>query len=134
MISRRRFLQLAALSAVPRGGRPRGREFVLRAAALRVRRPGLQPEGRRQRPRFDRAGTSIPVYGDEVVIPAAADDLLSFPFVFMTGHKLVASPRQSARTCGGSPTRAGCSSPTTATRSIAASSRSPAARRARRTS
>jgi len=33
--------------------------------------------------------TSIPVYGDEVVIPAAADDLLSFPFAFMTGHKLV---------------------------------------------
>jgi len=28
MISRRRFLQLAALSAVPRGGRPRGCEFV----------------------------------------------------------------------------------------------------------
>lgn len=33
--------------------------------------------------------TSIPVYADEVVITAASADLLSFPFLFMTGHKLV---------------------------------------------
>ena len=33
--------------------------------------------------------TSIPVYKEEVVIAAASTELLSFPFVFMTGHKLV---------------------------------------------
>jgi hypothetical protein len=33
--------------------------------------------------------TSIPVYPEEVVITADAPDLLAFPFVFMTGHKLV---------------------------------------------
>ncbi len=33
--------------------------------------------------------TSIPVYADEVVITASSPDLPSFPFLFMTGHKLV---------------------------------------------
>jgi hypothetical protein len=33
--------------------------------------------------------TSIRVFSEEVVIPASSDDLLSFPFLFMTGHKLV---------------------------------------------
>jgi Domain of unknown function (DUF4159) len=33
--------------------------------------------------------TSIPVYSDEVVITAASADLPAFPFLFMTGHKLV---------------------------------------------
>ena len=33
--------------------------------------------------------TSIPVYKEEVVISAGSSELLSFPFVFMTGHKLV---------------------------------------------
>jgi hypothetical protein len=33
--------------------------------------------------------TSIPVFPEEVVIAATADELLSFPFLFMTGHKLV---------------------------------------------
>jgi uncharacterized protein DUF4159 len=33
--------------------------------------------------------TNIPVYPEEVVITAASDELLSFPFLFMTGHKLV---------------------------------------------
>ncbi len=33
--------------------------------------------------------TSIPVHQDEVVITADSDELLSFPFLFMTGHKLV---------------------------------------------
>ena len=33
--------------------------------------------------------TTIPVYPEEVVITAASDELLSFPFLFMTGHKLV---------------------------------------------
>ena len=33
--------------------------------------------------------TSIPVYGEEVVITADSEELGSFPFLFMTGHKLV---------------------------------------------
>lgn len=45
--------------------------------------------------------TSIPVYRDEVVIPADAPDLAAFPFLFMTGHLLVrfsARERQGLRT------------------------------------
>ena len=33
--------------------------------------------------------TSIPVYPEEIVITADSAELLSFPFLFMTGHKLV---------------------------------------------
>jgi hypothetical protein len=33
--------------------------------------------------------TNIPVYGDEVVITADSQELFAFPFLFMTGHKLV---------------------------------------------
>ena len=33
--------------------------------------------------------TTIRVFPEEVVIAASSDDLLSFPFLFMTGHKLV---------------------------------------------
>ena len=33
--------------------------------------------------------TTIPVFGEEVVIAADSKDLLAFPFLFMTGHKLV---------------------------------------------
>jgi hypothetical protein len=33
--------------------------------------------------------TDIPVYPEEIVITADSDELLSFPFVFMTGHMLV---------------------------------------------
>ena len=33
--------------------------------------------------------TTIPVYPEEIVITADSEELLSFPFLFMTGHKLV---------------------------------------------
>jgi hypothetical protein len=33
--------------------------------------------------------TTIPVYPEEIVITADSPELLAFPFVFMTGHKLV---------------------------------------------
>jgi len=33
--------------------------------------------------------TRIPVYPEEVVIPPGSEELLAFPFLFMTGHKLV---------------------------------------------
>ena len=33
--------------------------------------------------------TNIPVYPEEVIITADSEELLAFPFLFMTGHKLV---------------------------------------------
>ena len=33
--------------------------------------------------------TSVRVYPDEVIIPPSSEELLAFPFLFMTGHKLV---------------------------------------------
>ena len=38
--------------------------------------------------------TNIRVYPEEVVISAASDELHSFPFLFMTGHKLVRFSRE----------------------------------------
>ena len=38
--------------------------------------------------------TSIRVFPEEVVISAGSDDLLAFPFLFMTGHKLVRFSRE----------------------------------------
>jgi hypothetical protein len=38
--------------------------------------------------------TNIPVYGEEVVITADSAELFSFPFIFMTGHKLVRFSRK----------------------------------------
>jgi Domain of unknown function (DUF4159) len=44
--------------------------------------------------------TMIPVYPEEIVITASSEDLMAFPFLFMTGHKLVrfaADERESLR-------------------------------------
>jgi hypothetical protein len=38
--------------------------------------------------------TTIPVHADEVVITADSKELLAFPFLFMTGHKLVRFSRE----------------------------------------
>jgi hypothetical protein len=38
--------------------------------------------------------TNIRVYPEEVVITASSEELLSFPFLFMTGHKLVRFSRE----------------------------------------
>src|SRR5947207_88306 len=38
--------------------------------------------------------TTIPVYPEEVVITADSQDLPAFPFLFMTGHKLVRFSRE----------------------------------------
>jgi hypothetical protein len=38
--------------------------------------------------------TTIPVYAEEVVIAADSKELLAFPFLFMTGHKLVRFSRE----------------------------------------
>ena len=38
--------------------------------------------------------TTIPVFAEEVVITADSNELLAFPFLFMTGHKLVRFSRE----------------------------------------
>ena len=130
MISRRQFLTVAALAARPRpagrGWRPAGGSTCRQTARLRVRvRPpalrvrglGLQPEGRRQRPRLGRPVHVHPgATRRRSSSPRHPTSCCRFPFVFMTGHKLVRfSSRASARTSGASPTPADCCSPTTAT-------------------
>src|SRR5437660_2734096 len=117
MVTRRRFLQYAAAgagvgplvrlkaeatygSSEPRSrgvrlhpdqrvGKPRGSEFVF--ARLRYESGDWDYNPKVAANVLDSLVqyTSIPVYKDEVVIAASSDDLLSFPFVFMTGHTLV---------------------------------------------
>src|SRR5882724_2653628 len=93
MISRRQFLQFAAAAAVgqkdQRAGKPRGSEFVF--ARLRYESGDWDYNPKVAANVLDSIiqYTSIPVYKEEVVISAASAELLSFPFVFMTGHKLV---------------------------------------------
>ena len=89
MISRRQFLQFAAVAAAQRTGKPRGHEFVF--ARLRYESGDWDYNPKVAANVLDSIleYTSIPVYKDEVVISASSTELLSFPFVFMTGHKLV---------------------------------------------
>ena len=100
MISRRQFLQFAAAATVAaaghagtrpdqRAGKPRGSEFVF--ARLRYDSGDWDYNPKVAANVLDSIiqYTSIPVYKEEVVIAAAPTELLSFPFVFMTGHKLV---------------------------------------------
>jgi len=88
VISRRQFLQCAAF-AVQARGRPRANEFVF--ARLRYESGDWDYNPKVAANVLDSVlqYTAIPVYKDEVVIAADAAELLSFPFVFMTGHKLV---------------------------------------------
>src|SRR5689334_21588320 len=92
MITRREFLQFAAFSvsgALQRTGRPRGSEFVF--ARLRYESGDWDYNPKVAANVLDSLMqyTQIPVYKEEVVIAPSSRELLSFPFVFMTGHKLV---------------------------------------------
>src|SRR5262245_43010214 len=101
MISRRQSLALAALGAArpsaaagalrqpQRAGKPRGSEFVF--ARLRYESGDWDYNPKVAANVLDSLVqyTSIPVYKEEVVISASSRELLSFPFVFMTGHRLV---------------------------------------------
>src|SRR5689334_18976002 len=90
MISRRQFLQAGVLAlANQHAGKPRGHEFVF--ARLRYESGDWDYNPKVAANVLDSIVqyTSIPVFKDEVVIAASSDDLLAFPFVFMTGHKLV---------------------------------------------
>src|SRR5262245_64579845 len=72
-----------------KSGRPRGSEFVF--ARLRYESGDWDYNPKVAANVLDSLMqyTSIPVYKEEVVISASSRELLSFPFVFMTGHKLV---------------------------------------------
>src|SRR5690242_7726054 len=105
MISRRKFLQFGALAGARRGGPAAGRaERGARPAGAASPQRGGKPRGHEfvfARLRYESGDwdynpkvaanvldsivqyTSIPVYPEEVVIAAASDELLSFPFVFM---------------------------------------------------
>ena len=122
MISRRQFLQFGVLASAlgrdaararadggERGvsaaahqqpGKPRGHEFVF--ARLRYESGDWDYNPKVAANVLDSIVqyTSIAVYKDEVVISPSSSELLSFPFVFMTGHKLVrfsASERENLR-------------------------------------
>jgi len=131
MITRREFLQFAAVAgtvrlkadtpydvrndvhntvrsrlqpdrrAHQRTGRPRGSEFVF--ARLRYESGDWDYNPKVAANVLDSLMqyTSIAVYKEEVVISASSRELLSFPFVFMTGHKLVrfsSAERETLRT------------------------------------
>jgi hypothetical protein len=89
VLTRRGFLQATALALTQRIGRPRGSEFVF--ARLRYESGDWDYNPKVAANVLDSIVqyTSIPVYRDEVVISASSADFLAFPFVFMTGHKLV---------------------------------------------
>ena len=56
----------------------------------------------------------IPVYPKRSSSPRRSDELMAFPFLFMTGHKLVRFSRDERERCGATSSTAGCSSRTTA--------------------
>src|SRR4029453_18640278 len=93
MISRRQFLSITAGAALApheqRAGRPRASEFVF--ARLRYESGDWDYNPKVAANVLDSIieYTSIPVYQEKVVVSAGSSELLSFPFVFMTGHKLV---------------------------------------------
>jgi hypothetical protein len=100
MISRREFLTFATAATVrlarqpdalprQREGRPRGSEFVF--ARLRYESGDWDYNPKVAANILDSIieYTTIPVYKEEVVISASSSELPAFPFVFMTGHKLV---------------------------------------------
>src|SRR3954465_4905393 len=107
MISRRKFLQFAAaaeccgrLEADPPARGSRGSEFVFARVRYDSGDWDYNPKVAANVLDSVVQYTSIPVYPEEVVIAASSDGLLSFSFVFMTGHTLVrftASERDNLR-------------------------------------
>ena len=89
MMNRREFLRAAAVGLAQAGGRPRGSEFVF--ARLRYDSGDWDYNPKVAANVLDSIVqyTSIRVYPKEVVIAAGSAELTAFPFVFMTGHKLV---------------------------------------------
>jgi hypothetical protein len=70
-------------------GRPRGSEFVFARLRYDSGDWDYNPKVAANVLNSVLEYTSIRVFPEEVVISAGSDELLSFPFLFMTGHKLV---------------------------------------------
>ncbi|HEX2453562.1 MAG TPA: DUF4159 domain-containing protein [Vicinamibacterales bacterium] len=75
--------------ASERQGRPRGSEFVFARLRYDSGDWDYNPKVAANVLNSVVEYTKIPVYPEEVVIAPSSEELLSFPFIFMTGHKLV---------------------------------------------
>ena len=73
----------------PAQGRPRASEFVFARLRYESGDWDYNPKVAANVLNSIVEYTTIRVFPEEVVIPASSDELLSFPFLFMTGHKLV---------------------------------------------
>jgi Domain of unknown function (DUF4159) len=99
-LNRRAFLKSAlTLAATARGsqllgahgqsGRPRANEFVFARLRYDSGDWDYNPKVAANVLNSIVEYTNIAVYPEEVVITADSEELLAFPFIFMTGHKLV---------------------------------------------
>ena len=70
-------------------GRPRGSEFVFARLRYDSGDWDYNPKVAANILNSVVEYTSIPVFPEEVVVAPSSDDLLAFPFLFMTGHRLV---------------------------------------------
>jgi len=75
-------------------GRPRGSEFVFARLRYDSGDWDYNPKVAANVLNSIVEYTSIPVFPEEVIIPASSEELLAFPFLFMTGHKLVGFSRE----------------------------------------
>ena len=73
----------------PRATGPRGSEFVFARVRYESGDWDYNPKVAANVLNSVVEYTTIPVYPEEVVITLDSEELLSFPFLFMTGHKLV---------------------------------------------
>jgi hypothetical protein len=80
---------VGSLSSEPAQGRPRGFEFVFARLRYDSGDWDYNPKVAANVLNSVVEYTTIPVYPEEVLITASSKDLLAFPFLFMTGHKLV---------------------------------------------
>jgi hypothetical protein len=71
------------------GGRPRASEFVFARLRYDSGDWDFNPKVAANVLNSIVEYTNVPVYRDEVVIDASSEELGAFPFLFMTGHKLV---------------------------------------------
>lgn len=71
------------------GGRPKGHEFVFARLRYESGDWDYNPKVAANVLNSIVEYTNIPVYSEEVVITADSEEIHAFPFLFMTGHKLV---------------------------------------------
>ena len=73
----------------PAQGRPRASEFVFACLRYDSGDWDFNPKVAANVLNSVVEYTNIRVYAEEVIIPPSSEELLAFPFLFMTGHKLV---------------------------------------------